>query len=348
MTSIPTSLDQINRNWFAAAIDPAVTDARILKVMHGTATKVKVALVHSDGRQQTVWVKTGLEPHSKSIGNDRVYAGETFFYRNFGGKYQTRTPRCLFADTDEHGNSAIVMEDLEQQGARFMDAAQAGSRERIASGLEAIARYQAASWMDTKLYHDDYLRCGGSYDTANVLGWLWNDAHWSDYAQRPRFHALAEPLRDWRLLYRAHATLRNQWRLREPWSLSHGDAHYGQLYTLPSGEARLLDWQCCQLANWAYDVSYFLISGLSVADRRAHARDLLAHYLDKLRDFGVADVPSLDAAYQSFRAYALHGIGWCMCMVEMQPEEVCTAMTERFSSAIVDLGTLDILLNPAS
>ncbi|MET0984032.1 MAG: phosphotransferase [Steroidobacteraceae bacterium] len=348
MTFIPTSIQQIDRAWFAAAIGPDVSDAQIVKVIHGTATKVKVDLVYSDERKQTVWVKTGLEPHSRSIGNDRVYAGETFFYRNFNGKYETRTPRCLFADTDQHGNSAIVMEDLEQQGATFVDAALAGSPDLIARGLEAIARYQAASWMDPELDRNDYLRSGGSYDTADVLGWLWNEAHWTDYAKRQRFQALAPELRDRRLLHRAHATLRRDWRMREPWSLSHGDAHFGQLYTLPGGEARLLDWQCCQLAHWAYDVSYFLISGLSVADRRACARDLLSQHVMHLRELGVRAAPSADAAYEAFRAYALHGIGWCMCMVEMQPEDICTAMTERFSSAIVDLTSVDIVLNKAS
>lgn len=347
MKSIPTSIEQIDRAWFASTLESDIRCTRIVKVIHGTATKVKVEIVYSDDRVQTVWVKTGLEPHSKSIGNDRVYAGETFFYRNLSGRYETRTPHCLFADTDEHGNSAIVMEDLEQQDVCFADAAVPGSPDLIARGLEAIARYQAASWMQPALYEDEYLRSGGAYDTADVLAWLWNDVHWQDYSRRPRFQALATQLRDWQLLHRAHRTLRDHWRLREPWSLSHGDAHYGQLYTLPTGEARLLDWQCCQLAHWAYDVSYFLISGLSVADRRVCERDLLSHYLGKLRDFGVADVPALDAAYQAFRAYAFHGMGWCMCMVEMQPEEVCTAMTERFSSAVVELGTLDILLNPS-
>jgi hypothetical protein len=57
----------------------------------------------------------------------------------------------------------------------------------------------------------------------------------------------------------------------------------------------------------------------------------------------ILPAPTAAEADNAFRAYALHGIGWCMCMVEMQPEEVCTAMTERFSTAIVDLGTLDIL-----
>ena len=38
-----------------------------------------------------------------------------------------------------------------------------------------------------------------------------------------------------------------------------------------------------------------------------------------------------------------------MCMVEMQPEEVCLAVAERASAAAVDYGTVEFLLaNPGN
>jgi hypothetical protein len=347
MAAIPKTVEEIDRSWFASVLDDEVRDARIVEVIHGTATKVKVDLqLVGPGlapRTQTVWVKTGLEPHSKSIGTEKVYAGETFFYRFLGGKYETRTPACLFADTDSQGNSAIVLDDLCKHGARFMDATQAGSPDLIGRGLEAIARYQAASWMAPEIHESEWLRFGGSYEAGDVLAWIWNPQHWEDYSKLPRFKLLHPKLRDRELLCRAHHRLRDTWRLRKPWALSHGDAHYGQMYTLPNGEARFLDWQCCQVAHWAYDVSYFMVSGLSVDDRRRHARDLLEQYLNKLTELGV-DAPSVNDAFEAFRAYALHGIGWVMCMDYMQPENVCSAMTERFSAAMMDLGSLDIVL----
>ena len=88
-----------------------------------------------------------------------------------------------------------------------------------------------------------------------------------------------------------------------------------------------------------------MVSGLSVADRRHHQRDLLDHYVKKLREFGVDNAPTTEETFQAFRAYALHGIGWVMCMVEMQPEDVCTAITERHSAAVIDLGSIDVVMN---
>lgn len=350
---IPTKVEDIDRAWFDAVLKDKVTAAWTVDVIHGTATKVKVDLefAGADGgppRKQTVWIKTGLEPHSKAIGTEKVYAGETFFYRNYGGKFETRTPDCLFADSDEAGNSVVVLDDLCKYGARFMEPTEAATPEVIAQGLEYIARYQAASWMKPELYEVDWLRNGGSFDAADCLAWIYDKAHWEEYARRPRFQVLAPQLRDRSMLLKAHTVLRRNWLRREPWALSHGDAHVGQLYTLPSGEARLLDWQCVQIANHMQDPANLIISGLSIADRRETARDLVDHYVGKLREFGVENAPSADEAYKALGGYLMHQLSWVMCMVEMQPEENCAAIAERASAAAVDFGTMDLLLGADS
>lgn len=346
---IPTSVEQLDTAWFDAVLAEDVTEARVLKVIHGTATKVKMSLSIRSGRAgaeaRTVWIKTGLEPHSKQIGTEKVYAGETFFYRNLGGRFETRTPECLYADSDAEGNSIIVLDDLERAGAEFTEPASAGSPDRIARGLEAIARYQAASWMDPGLWANDWLRGGGSFDAADCIAWIWNPEHWEDYRNRPRFSALHPSLHDRALLERTHRRLREDWLRREPWALSHGDAHYGQLYTMPDGEARLIDWQCVQVANHMQDVANMLVSGLSVEDRRATERDLIAHYLGCLSAFGVVDVPRHAEAFAALRAYAFHQLSWVMCLTEMQPEENCAAIAERASAAVMDYGSVDLILN---
>jgi Phosphotransferase enzyme family len=348
-TPIPTRVEAIDTAWFQAILAEDVLDATRLEVIHGTATMVKVelTLAGEDGggpRRRTVWVKTGLEPHSKSIGAERVYAGETFFYRSYGGKFETRTPDCLYAESDDDGNSVIVLDDLLKIGATFIDPTVPGSPDLIAAGLTSIARYQAASWMNPDLWAVDWLRQGGAFDAADCLGWIYDPAHWIEYSQRPRYRFLPPQLRDRDRLLAAHSALRQDWLRREPWALSHGDAHYGQLYSLPNGEARLLDWQCVQVANFMQDPANLIVSGLSVADRRAYDRDLLAHYVGKLAEFGVPSPPSADEAFSLLGAYAMHQVSWVMCLTEMQPEAVCEAITERACAAAVDYGTVARLL----
>lgn len=257
------------------------------------------------------------------------------------------TPHCFFADSDDRGNSILVLDDLESQGARFVEPTTSVSAGVVARGLEYMARYHAATWMNPELAAVDWLRSDGPYRALraeNQLAWLWNEEHWHDYSRRPRFSALSPRLRNRELLRDASRALLCDWCNREPRVLCHGDAHIGQLYLLPDGEARLLDWQSAQFSHWAHDVSYFIVTSLSVDDRRRHERDLLAGYLANLQGFGVAQSPGFDTAFDSYRACALHGIGWVMCLVEMQPEESCVAITERISAAIIDLGTIGRLL----
>ncbi len=345
---IPRSVDDINLPWFNAIFEGKVAAIRETQVFHGTATKVKVDLEFSEpvggALNRAVWVKTGLEPHSRSIGSEKVYAGETFFYRTFGGAFETRTPDCYFADSDEDGASVIVLDDLGVKGAVFCEPTIAGSPELIAAGLEYIARYQAASWMDRDLWRHEWLVNGGSFDAADCLAWIYDPAHWDLYSQRPRFALLHPTLRSRDQLLEAHTRLRRDWLRRAPWALSHGDAHFGQLYHLPSGEARLLDWQCVQIAHHMQDVANLMVSGLSPADRRRTDRDLLAHYLACLKRFGVADPPALETAFEDLRVYAMHQVSRVMCLIEMQPEENCAAITERASAAAMDYGTVDRLL----
>ena len=91
------------------------------------------------------------------------------------------------------------------------------------------------------------------------------------------------------------------------------------------------------------DPANLIVSGLSIADRRQCDRDLLAHYVDRLREFGVDNPPAANEACRLLGAYAMHQVSWVMCLTEMQPEEVCCAIAERACAAAVDYGTIGSL-----
>ena len=106
----------------------------------------------------------------------------------------------------------------------------------------------------------------------------------------------------------------------------------------------MLDWQCVQTAFFMTDPGNLIGSGMSPEDRRATDKDLLNHYLGKLKEFGVDNPPSFDEAYQGLRASAIHVLCWVMSLVAMQPEENCAAIAERGSHAMLDYNTLGLLL----
>jgi hypothetical protein len=133
-----------------------------------------------------------------------------------------------------------------------------------------------------------------------------------------------------------------------PLTALHQDVHAGNWYVTGEGRMGLYDWQCMSVGSWAIDVSYALMSALTIADRRAWERDLLARYLEQLGKHGVADVPTAEQAWTSYRRQAMHGlvfwlvtIGVSRLQPDMQPREICLANLERMGQAAVDLGTLD-------
>jgi aminoglycoside phosphotransferase (APT) family kinase protein len=118
----------------------------------------------------------------------------------------------------------------------------------------------------------------------------------------------------------------------------HGDVHIHNTYQLPD-DFGLLDWQLMRIATWANDVSFPIVSGLDVEQRRANERDLLRHYLAELDGQGV-EAPSWDEAWLSYRQQALWGVVmWVITPTAMYSRELLDTLIRRAVTAVDDLDT---------
>lgn len=346
---LPTNVEEITTAWLAEAFTDAglgrVQDSRILKVMHGTATKIHIdvgfAAANGVRERKTFWIKTGFENHSHDVGQETVYAGEVYYYSKLAGRWDTHSPKCHLARNEsDTGNSFIIMDDLLVKQPRFFEPVEAVPVDLVKRAVATLARIHASSWMDPLLLSDPWLSSGGAWVQSNVIGWLYSDDNWRFMSNAPRFRVLPAVLRDRDLLRETHVELIHGWRESAmPYCVSHGDAHVGQGYVLPDGSVDFLDWQCVMKNSWANDVAYFVGSALTIEDRRAYEKDILAFYLSELTARGVA-VPSFADAFELYRVYAFHGIGWVCCKPEMQSEENCAAIAERFAAAVLDLDSI--------
>src|SRR3546814_6392416 len=77
----------------------------------------------------------------------------------------------------------------------------------------------------------------------------------------------------------AHAAMR-QAQKAQARVINPGDMHLGNLYVDADGTPGFLDAQP-RLGAWSIDVSYFLIAGLDLVDRRRWEGALLAPYLSR-------------------------------------------------------------------
>lgn len=131
-----------------------------------------------------------------------------------------------------------------------------------------------------------------------------------------------------------------------PRTLVHSDVHLGNWYVTGDGRMGLCDWQCISRGHWARDLAYAVSTVLSVEDRRAWERDLIARYAAALSDatgqtFDADDV--FDAYRRQIPAALLM---WTTTLVpaptmpDMQPLEMSRAMVTRLTHAMSDLESL--------
>lgn len=134
---------------------------------------------------------------------------------------------------------------------------------------------------------------------------------------------------------------------RLPGTLIHGDVHLGNWYVPLNGEMGLCDWQCVSVGHWSRDLSYALAATLTIGQRRAWERELIAIYLESLGQTGV-DIPAFAEVWRLYRQQLLAALPmWSMThrpprfMPEMQPQTMTREMIRRITTAIDDLESLD-------
>jgi aminoglycoside phosphotransferase (APT) family kinase protein len=119
----------------------------------------------------------------------------------------------------------------------------------------------------------------------------------------------------------------------------HGDAHIGNTFAIPDQEVGFLDWQSSFHGVWAHDVTYFIVTALTVEDRRRSERDLLEEYVAQMHGLGVS--LDRDEAWREYRHHVFYACSWSMCLPEWQPEETICLVTERAIAAAADLDSLN-------
>lgn len=224
------------------------------------------------------------------------------------------------------------------------DATRPLSVDEVASGLRGLARLHSSYWGFDSASHPtlDWVRPCRANATFRFLVRL----GCSRGIPRLREHLPDE------VASLGPAALVEYWRRQvvtagqdQP-TLLHGDAHVGNTYTLPSGEVGFYDWGVVRQGNWSFDVGYFIVSSLDVADRRDHAAELVETYRTSLA-IPEAELPTAEEAWTRFRASTPYGLAiWITTGAEdqYQASEICANLAHRFAHAFLDLDTPAALL----
>lgn len=347
---LPLTTDAITAQWLTAALRErrpgvAVTDLKIVDVILGTSTKIRVRPTYAysaateEALPDTLIVKGGFEAHSPTL--QAMYLNEMRFYQDVQPRIDMHSPLCYFAGTDPDSHQSIViMEDLRARGVEFCSALKPQTYDQVARRLEAMAVYHAQTWNSPEF------EPGGVFDWVSGRHESWSVDYqqrylvpevWRHYMESPRGAAVSRVLQDRHWMAQALDYL-SRYHRQSPVCLCHGDTHLGNLY-IDAGKPGFFDAQVAK-GPWQLEVTYHMIAALDIHDRRLWEKDLLRHYLGALGTQGVA-APSFATAWESHRREIAYGLFiFLVNEVNFQTEAINTAYAARFGAAALDNDTV--------
>lgn len=345
---LPLTIEEVNLDWLNLALSASnpgtsVTSIDKKTIIPGTATKILIRVSYgSQGEPpppRDLCVKGGFnEALRPVVGYGNVL--EANFYRHLAPQLTVPMPRCWFAASDpERGQGIIILDNLDTFGASFPDPLQPWPADRVARALESLASIHGQTWNAEPAAYP-WLRVGTWI--REVASALLSEAHWNKIFSDPGAPALPDSLQN---RSRARDALFAMWRLDDEAPqrcVCHSDAHMGNTFLAANGDVGFLDWQGVALAPHMDDVSNIMGGSMKIADRRAHERDLLRHYLEALVAHG-GPLIDFDEAWLHYRRYHMHGLLWAVTPSTMQGGDTVRTMAERHLAAIVDHDVVALL-----
>ena len=350
---LPNLIEGVTPEWLTAELDLRYPGAKVngwevLDFINSHTTKLRLKLDLNDaareaGLAERVCLKGNWAVDLEAVGQ---HLQEARFYHHFGEMLGTAIPHSYFADWDgpPSNQGIVLMEDLADQGGAFGNSNDHMGIDGAAHALEGLAQLHGRSWDRPAIREAAWLPV--SMDNPVDLGapgmlWAIGEQNMAKaeyrsflpdwvYAGCARMDGLFQKLR------------RYEQRQVDPYCLVHGDTHQGNSYVRANGERIWFDWQVSRKGRPWRDLAYFLIGSLTIEERRAEDRRLLAHYRDHLAKVAGDSVPGLDQIWAGYCRWPVWG---CMAWVTNLDEwgQAGRHITERFYAAADDYGTVALL-----
>lgn len=355
ITDVPVCTDAITAQWLTAILCRDHPGVQVLSfttdgASSQTTSRASLRLTYSDGAPddlpRDLFVKLMESGRQRLLaGLIRIIDGEAEFYDRLRPLADFECPRGYYGRVDKRSWAcAVVVENIAvTRGATFCHATTNIDRPAIESLLHTMASFHGQYWEHPAVVHSTLKR---PVDHLHNIGLFLNAKKQSRVGveRTPGFPEALRARHDelWDCLGASMRELSHGC----PVTLLHGDPHVGNTYRTGDGRMAFTDWQVVMRGGWAYDFAGAIASSLTIEDRRAWERDLLAFYLDALaRAGGVA--PRFDKAFDLYRRSLMYPLfcwttvlGAPAWMPDTQPADVAMLINERIGTAIDDLDAL--------
>ena len=270
------------------------------------------------------------------------YRSEVGFYRDIASTVDVATPRCWYgAITDDSLAFTLLLDDLSPRVAGVQAVGCTIAQAHLA--VANLAALHAGRWNDESIFDLSFV----ARPTPAGAEFLGSAVAAATDTFVERFAADLDEA-DVVTLGSA-AALIAQWHPArpEPFTVLHGDYRLDNLMFDPGGaDVVAVDWQTLAVGPPARDLAYFLGTSLTIGDRRAAERELVAEYHAALVDRGVTGY-AVDQCFDDYRLGQLQGpmittMGCAYATGERSAaaDAMFLAMATRSCAAIRDLDTL--------
>ena len=355
MTDIPRSIDAASADWLTAVLQDAgalpaggrVSARRTTQIGQGVGLMGEIFRVELDYEGDrgdapgSVVVKLpasheGSRAQGIALG---MYEAEVRFYAELAPRTPSGLP-AIYHSTIVPGTAdfVIVMEDLSRLS--MVDQTAGMTVAQAAAAVRVLADIHAAWWGKVQTPELEWIPsmvADRIQMVDGLLGQIW-----------PGFVAAFGDALPEGGVELGEAFSRSYFKLQEgfvsrPWTLAHQDYRVeNMMFGDPAtDEVVVIDWQGIGRGPGAYDVAYVLGGSLSVADRRAHERELVATYHARLTERGVDY--SLEQVWDDYcYAQALGGLATTLvagATLDVSTERgraLVTSMAERHFTAALD------------
>jgi len=345
---LPHSFDEFTAAWFTEALSarfPGVCVASIARSDErvGTSASCRFMLAYHDtggngGAPDSLFVKGGFSENQLKR-YWVVLQQEAHFYNELAPDVPMNIPRHYFAAIDDEQQGLTMLEDLSARGVRFGSWGKL-SVDAVAALIEQFARLHGRWQGDARLPG----LAGWELPQRGFLKYLVRDKHWDQLVDRVYGARLVEAVPTPDLIRTA---LDRMWALNDaaPRTLVHGDAHGGNMFFGADGTPGTLDFQLCFAGTAMHDISWLIVSGLSIEDRQRDEARLIKLYREAAQARGV-QLPDFDALWLIHRQQMAHAFVSGACEpIESGPLEMINAAAEVTIAAARDhdvLGALGI------
>ncbi len=353
--TIPTSIDEIDRDWLTAALGTEADIASAPEPLSSYACQVFRIRLSGAAAPPAVIVKLPI-PHGpvrQLIDAVGAYQREVTFYRTIAADAPLRTPRAFVALMAESSSDfVLVLEDLAPLSSPDQLAGLSLRQAEVA--VDEIARFHAWLWESPRL--DDlvapFLPIGSAQGRALQQQWAQFFTMGWPIAADLAGDVLTDELRQFGDHYGEYTTFFVD-ELSAPRVLSHGELRADNMILDGEDRPYVIDFQNMQQECGPRELAYFLAQSLTTEVRRGNDEMLVRRYWSQLTAAGVTGY-SWEQAWRQYRlglaSVAVMTVCACMKYPDADPrgQRLLAEMAKRIFQAILDNESLALLPAPGS